>query len=331
MITLYKKDDFVSTRKGQYDAFHKDKPGSWFANATKKLADIADDVPVLALGIESGEAIVFNAHGEAMTKKVSKKIKGENGDETVVSVDGGVLTQGHRGWIVDLSDGRVGCSPVVAEHDGHRYASGMMIVTGPGNAGKTPLVHALGEAIAGDEPYATIRFGEPLSGYNTDFDEFIREIAYAIIHYRVIVVDSLKNVIGAAGGNATSGGISRGAFDLLSDLGAVAASRGCVIIASLNPTSNDARIVELVQEAARSNSTSLAIASQTEGEWTILTRTGEGLQRLTHTLRTHYGDYSVLEIGTEANGHGKVTSSKIKQTVITATDLESTLRRLTGN
>lgn len=331
MIQVYNKKTFAKLRESQFQAFNSDKPGSWFDRASEVINSVDDETAVLALGVTNGAAVVFNKNGEPLRQVKQREQKDPTtGEITVVEVDAGVLKQGHRGWLIDLNGDSVGCSPVVAEFGGHRYAAGMMIVTGRGNSGKTPLVHALGAEMAGDDGYATIRFGEPLSGYNTDFDLFVSEVAHAILNFRVVVIDSLKNVIGAAGGNTTSGGISRGAFDLLSDLGSLAASRGCVVIASLNPTSNDARIVELVNEAARSNSTSLAIASERDNEWQILTRTGEGLQRLTHTLLTEYGDHSVLKIikGSSAAGHAK--SSKIGQVVIKNEELEATLRRLTA-
>lgn len=331
MIYMYDKETLAKLRAAQYRAFHEDKPGSWFDRASDILASVSDETAVLALGVTNGDSVVFNRLGEPLREIKQRQQKDPTtGEVTVVEVDGGVLKQGHRGWLIDLHGDDIGCSPVVAEFGGHRYAAGMMIVTGRGNSGKTPLVHALGAELAGYDEYATIRFGEPLSGYNTDFDLFVEEVANAILNFRVVVIDSLKNVIGAAGGNTTSGGISRGAFDLLSDLGALAASRGCVVIASLNPTSNDPRIVELVNEAARSNSTSLAIASDRDNEWQILTRTGEGLQRLTHTLVTEYGDHSVLKIVKgSASGNG-ARSSKIGQVVIRNEELEATLRRLTA-
>lgn len=332
MIHVYDKKTFAQLRKSQYDAFNQDAPGSWFERASDLIINVPDDTAVLALGVTNGDAVVFDKNGKALRRvKEREQRDPTTGEITVVEVDAGVLKQGHRGWLVDLNGDLVGCSPVVSEFGGFRYASGMMIVTGRGNSGKTPLIHALGAEMAGEEGYATIRFGEPLSGYNTDFDLFISEVAYALLHHRVIVIDSLKNVIGAAGGNATSGGISRGAFDLLSDLGSLAASRGCVVIASLNPTSNDAKIVELVNEAVRSNSTSLAIAMERENEWQILTRTGEGLQRLTHTLHTEYADHSVLRILKTEDRGSSTRSTKIGQVVIKNEELEATLRRLTAN
>lgn len=331
MIHLYDAKSFAKLRAAQYAAFHTDAPGSWFNHTSGILDAVEDGTPVLAIGVESGDAIVFDKNAQRIVAYKEKSVKAEDGSISMVQVENGFMKQGHRGWLVDLTGELVGCSPVVAEFDGHRYASGMVIVTGKGNSGKTPLVHALGEALGGKDKYATVRFGEPLSGYNTDFNVFVDDVARAMLQHRVIVIDSLKNVIGAAGGNTTSGGISRGAFDLLSDLGAMAASRGCVVIASLNPTSNDDKIVELVKEASRSNSTSLVISTDVEGEWQVLTRTGEGLQRLTHSLQTSYGEHSVLSIHTSKQRGGKPSSARAIQTVIKNDELESVLRRLTSN
>lgn len=321
MIEEYTGKTLSQLRDAQHRAFHTDKPWSAFAVASETLDGLDDEKPVLALGLQFDRAVVYDRRGIAKRHVVVK----DEQDGERVELDKGVLLQGHRGWLVDL--GTIpGAVPCVAEIDGARYGAGLMIVAGPGNTGKTPLLHAIATHLVGEEKYACVRFGEPLSGYVTDFDELVMDIAHGLLQHRVIVIDSLKDVIGNAGGNATSSGIARGAWQLLSDLGSLAASRGSLIIAALNPTSNDPRIVDLVNEAVRSNSTSLVVPGSQAGQWTVVTRTGEGLQRLTHEIRVKYTDNVAQVVGTIASGVSKTEVTRI-QSKIDPSDMEAVLRR----
>lgn len=322
MIERYHKDSTLATlRQAQYDAFHKDTPGAAFQVASETLDGLSDDKPVIAMGLQYDKAVVYDRLGRALRKVVVK----ESGDGESTELDKGVLIQGHRGWLVDL--GTIpGAVPCVAEVGGARYGAGLMIVAGKGDTGKTPLIHALGAHLTDDNGYGCIRFGEPLSGYTTDFDELVMDVAHGLLSERVLVIDSLKDVIGNAGGNATSSGIARGAWQLLSDLGALAASRGSLVIAALNPTSNDPKIVELVEEAVRSNSTSLVVPSAVAGSWTVVSRTGEGLRRVSHEIHVEYVDNVAVVKSTASSSNGRKAGGTV-QSVMDTSDMEAVLRR----
>ena len=323
MIIVTKREDITGLRRLQHDAFHKAPPGSWFEIASEWITSAADGEPVLALGLDSGAATVFDKNGQPIANTVEKVVDG-----SPILVEKGVVTRGHRGWLVDMN-AAAGCVPCVAEVDGARYGAGLTIVAGKGNTGKTPFIHALACHLAPDG-YACIRFGEPLSGYTTDFDGLIQDVAQALLSHKIIVIDSLKDVIGAAGGNATSGGISRGAFQLLSDLGALAATRGAMVIAALNPTSNDQKIVELIEEAVRSNSTSLVVP-EGDTNWRIFTRTGEGQRRVEHTLTMEYGEHSVATVRSKrARNESDAKTTNIQSTV-SAGEMSAVVRRLTNS
>lgn len=330
MIEILSNKSLIALRKQQSDAFHKDKPLTRFNNVTAMINALDDDEPVLGLGIQNDGTLVFGPRGSALRELRDTEDAGSDG---VVAIEGKplkLLKQKYRGWAPVITNGLTpGCVPCVAEVDGVRYGAGLTIVAGRGDVGKTPFVHAYGSLLAGGNDYAVIRFGEPLSGYTTDFDSFVSDLAEAMITHSVIVIDSLKDVIASVGGNATTGGLSRGAFQLLSDLGSIAATRGCALVASINPTSNDDRIIELVNEAARSNATSLVV-NKSDSVWDVVTRTGEGLLRVTHQLFSAYED-NVMTFNRGKVNPGQRTDIKAKQMVIKGDELESIVRRLTAS
>lgn len=329
MITVLSGKSIIPLRKKQHDSFHVDAPLSRFkaVSAVLETRDAKD--AVLGLGIQNDATMVFNRFGTALREIRSSESEDAEGVTVVEDESLDLLRQKYRGWSHDVVDGFTpGCVPCVAMVDGNRYGAGLTIVAGRGDVGKTPFVHAFGAMLAGDADYAAIRFGEPLSGYTTDFDAFVADLAEAMMLYPVIVIDSLKDVIASVGGNATTGGLSRGAFQLLSDLGSIASTRGCVLIASINPTSNDPKIIELINEAARSNATSLVV-SKSDGVWDVITRTGEGLQRLTHQLVSTY-ENNVMVFNETKNDPKSRNPINTKQMTINGNDLEAIIRRLTN-
>lgn len=319
MIEILKRDTLVSLRAEQKKAFHTNTPGVWFEDFTQKIDKMADDDIVLGFGLDSDKVMAFNKNGDPIAifdpNAVNQKQKN--------------VFLKHRGWADVLRDSVTkGCVPCVAEVDNVRYGAGLAVIAGRGDVGKTPFVHAFGDHLAGDSGYAVVRFGEPLSGYDSNFESFVRDIAEAMLKHKIIVIDSLKDVIASIGGNATTGGFSRGAFQLLSDLGSMATTRGCMVMASVNPTSNDDKLVDLLNEVSRSNATTLVVADPALNQWNVITRTGEGLQRVNNVLTSRYTDDLVMEFEkpNKAPKSGKLT--QLTQTVVTSSDLESIIRRL---
>lgn len=320
MIELLNRSSLIDLRAAQKKAFYVDVPGSWFDAMTSRIQGMDDSANVLGFGLDSNKVLAFNKNGDPIA--IFEEGEAESGKNKLLYIK-------HRGWDNYVKNSVTpGCVPCVAEVNGARYGAGLAVIAGRGDVGKTPFVHAFGDYLAGDEKYATVRFGEPLSGYDSNFESFVRDIAEAMLKYRVIVLDSLKDVIASIGGNATTGGFSRGAFQLLSDLGSMATTRGCIIIAAVNPTSNDDKLVELLNEVSRSNATTLVVAEPALSQWNIITRTGEGLLRVTHVLKSRYTDDLVMEFHSDSASSSRAKGTALKQTVISSSDLESIIRRL---
>jgi hypothetical protein len=330
MSTSYTLESLKKLRKQQSAAFNIATPGEWFDQVSTAISSLSADTPVCTLGIQNGKHLGFNAQGEVVMTYKSRTEIDEDENETTHQVEEGQANYPWRGFNEDIGSLFVpGCAPCISEVEGVRYASGITVVAGRGNTGKTPFCHALAAHIA-PEGYEVVRFGEPLSGYHSNFDDFIADLGRALVTKKVIVIDSMKDIIAAAGGTTTTGGLSRGAFQLMSDIGIISASRGNSVIVSLNPTSDDARVIELVNEAVRSNATTLASSSDGGSSWDIITRTGEGLVRVGHSLRASYTDMvmSVTEQHAMASGDKKKVSSSNVQNEVSEAELESALKRI---
>lgn len=324
MITMTSKASLIALRKEQYAAFYSATPGSEFDRVTGLIQSFDGEKPVLALSLDDDRSAAFTKDGE---RAYILEATGKLADDGTAATRKKVVELDHRGWCPEILGSVVpGAAPVAAEVNGMRFASGLTIVAGPGSVGKTPFLHALAGEM--DSDYATIRFGEPLAGYNSDFDELIRDLANALLDHRVVVVDSFKDVIAAAGGTTASGGLSRGAFKLFSDLGAAAATRGNIILVSVNPTASDSKVMDLLYEAARSNSTSLVTTSD-GSTFTAYTRTGEGLMRIKNDIETYY-DQNVMMIRSVGTAGVKRSTTTKLNTTVTHNELEAALSRMNG-
>lgn len=286
MITLTNDKSLLELRAKQRDLFWNSAPGSAFTDFSGKLDRMSSGEAAFALSLDSGEAVVYDKDGLRVRK--SKVVKRGDTEETIYT---DVLSN-HRGWIADLNAAVVpGSTPCVADLDGVRFGAGLFIVVGAGSVGKTPFAHALASLMCKSDSsdWATIRFGEPLAGYHSDFDELVDDVAVAVANHKVTVIDSFKNVIATAGGTTASGGLSRGAFNLFSDLGALAATRGCAVIIAVNPSASDAKVLDLLVEATKSNSTTL-VTTNDGSNFTAYSRTGEGLLRVSSAISGEYKD-----------------------------------------
>nr|QYF49705.1 MAG: hypothetical protein 3 [Guangxi cystovirus 5]QYF49725.1 MAG: hypothetical protein 3 [Guangxi cystovirus 8] len=233
------------------------------------------------------------------------------------------------GWDKDVVDSFFqssrrprGAVPAAAILNGERYAAGMTIVTGGGNTGKTPFLHALAAELGGNRGYTVIRFGEPLSGYSSDIQSFLDELSIAVSHHKVIVIDSLKDIINSSTGAAAVGGLSRAAFSFLSDLGSIAATRGCMVLSAMNPSSGSDRVKDEVLEAVISNATTVILPENDMGAsvtWKVLSRTGEGLLRKSWLVSMSYGDFSFVsikaDVSAKPNGNANPASTATQNDV----------------
>lgn len=306
------KASLAALRQKQFDAYHNSEPGSWYDSFSDMLHQQEDNVPVLTLRFGNLDSRYYDADGVLIATR-------KDDDSDVEALDGKVAPvmklgkRQPRGWMPDVmqalraSEWFVnGSNPAVTDFNGSRYAAGLTVVTGQGNVGKTPLLHALASELHREnEGYQVVRFGEPLAGYSTDITEFLDELALALVNNKIIVLDSLKDIINSSSGNASVGGLSRDAFSFLSDIGSIAASRGSLVLAAVNPSSKSERVLDETTEAIISNATSVIVPSSSTGGlnevfvWDVVSRTGEGQRRLTWDLSMRYGDYSVVEIITK--------------------------------
>lgn len=175
-----------------------------------------------------------------------------------------------------------GSVPTNAKMGDALVPAGFIPVIGVGNTGKTPLSHWLAQLVAGDDNYAAIRVDEPMSGYASTHEQTACDIVKAMLETRVAVVDSVKNVL-SAGDSKTKSGLSREAFVDISTWSSIACDTGTTIFAPLNPGSDSAEVLSLVEELAKSNATGI-IYHKAGNEWGFLFRTGEGLDRQSGTF-----------------------------------------------
>lgn len=328
MIQITTAKSLAALRAQQNDAFWGDAPGKAFNTFSDCLA--RHQGPAFALSLDSGDSVVYDAHG-ARYQTSRKRKAPDGGDDLLVYED---TYASHRGWVPELRKQVIaGSTPCVAEVNGARFGAGLFIIVGSGSVGKTPFAHALGSLMVGpDGEWATIRFGEPLAGYHSDFNELVDDVAGAVANHRVTVVDSFKNVIATAGGTTAAGGLSRGAFNLFSDLGALAATRGCAVIIAVNPSANDPKVLDMLVEATKSNSTTL-ITTDNGSVFTSYSRTGEGLLRITSSLDGVYKNNVMEATVTDGKGSGKGSSVKtIRQNAIVSNDeMSAALSRMFGH
>lgn len=173
------------------------------------------------------------------------------------------------------------------------YCGVCVIVAGSG-AGKTPLAHAL--AGAGTEEYATVRIGEPFASYTSNNAMAAASMATAGVASADVVVDSIKDLLGAGGGGTAKGGVSRVALSMLSHWSALGAALGCTFYIPLNPSTGDDETTKLLVEAAKSSATTTVYLEN--GVWKYSARPGEGMERMNGTLSR-----DIMTRDTAARGH----------------------------
>lgn len=282
----------VLLRQEQSEVASPASAGKSFDGFTARLAAAEafdPDAPRLFVGF--GKTVFgLTADGSlAYAKKFD-----DDGDE--IAGAGEIVTSKARGWVVPAIgtgvyertvEGSVPTNKMIGDV---RVPAGVVLIVGAASTAKSPFAHAL--AAHGDDPYAVVRYGEPLAGYSLDVDEMSRDIGLAMLNYKDIVLDSIKDVLAFAAGGAMSSGIQRGAFPILSDLSALAAERGCTVYVPLNPSNPDPKVVDMLIEAARSNVACVVVGEPTAVpgavEWNFFTRRGEGLLRDLQTLTSHF-------------------------------------------
>lgn len=200
-----------------------------------------------------------------------------------------------------------------------RIACGLVIILGPGSSGKTPLAHAL--AGYGDVDYGLVQYGEPLAGYDHDMERAAGNVAREMIDHSDVVLDSVKDVMALASGAAMKSGIVRAVLPMFTQWSTIAADAGCSLYVPLNPSSPDDDVISLMEEAAKSNSTTM-IMSMGGGNWKYLTRGGEGLERQMGDFTTGFNSDGTMSVGgreTKRARVGPTITGSISDELISAT------------
>lgn len=164
--------------------------------------------------------------------------------------------------------------------DGFNVPTGLCLVTGLGNTGKTPWALGLAARICADDPagFGFLRYGEPFAFYSKTQADAGYELLELMFKHRAVVIDSVKDLLTDMSGSATESGIARPAISMLSRMSMAACELGCTLLVPVNPSSVRDSVANLIKEVARSN---VSMAAVQEGDhWSVLTRTGEGQMRV---------------------------------------------------
>lgn len=172
-----------------------------------------------------------------------------------------------------------GALPIAGVITGFPTPAGVIIVTGAGGAGKTPVSHVIADTLCrGDEQgFGLVRYGEPFLGYLKTELQAARELAFLMTQHKAVAIDSFKDALTTMSGALMDSGLSRNTLPFFSRLSMLASELGVTIVAPINPSSPKASVVDLIAEIARSN---VAMAVLGERDiWTVIARRGEGMLR----------------------------------------------------
>lgn len=182
--------------------------------------------------------------------------------------------------------------------------SGIVMVVGPADVGKTPLAMHIAERTGG----LLIRHGEPFPRYTITREELAMQILEAAQHTNVIVVDSLKDLARDSTGAAMSDGLNSGFFTMMSQWSSLFASYGKSLIVPVNFATTRSDAVSSALQSIRSNATML-IESVEDGCWDWVMRTAVGAKRTSGKFRVKWkanepGVQNLVDVG-KAGGNSK--------------------------
>lgn len=297
------------------------------AFSTIKMAD----APVVcvpfgdARGIASASGKVYKVSDAKQNIKALLAIESPSAEDKASFIlnEAIVMTSNGMGWDRAVLSDRIpsGSAPTNKMIGDIRMACGLTIILGAGSVGKTPLAHAL--AGYGGTDYETVRYGEPLAGYTHDMEVAAGQVAAYMMKSADVVLDSVKDVMAMASGAAMKSGIVRAVLPMFTQWSTLAADVGSTLYVPLNPSSGDKDVIELMEEAAKSNSTTM-IMSMGGDSWKYLTRGGEGLQRQMGDFTTSFNSDGILVI------NGASRKSRVGPTITGNIDdemISATIRR----
>lgn len=191
--------------------------------------------------------------------------------------------------------------------DGLPLMKGVIAVVGGHGSGKTPFLRdTLYPAIPEDEArYFT--FGEPWYNYGTRGSRLAESVMREMsIGNKVILIDSLKNVMDRTSGPLAKEGINRPFFSMLSDWSATAMRMNCTIIVVVNLLSDTPTV--LAENLNRLNSsTNMVILAEGGGQFSYKVRDHDASTRITGTF---YSDENTFKHGGAKRGSRAFSDSE---------------------
>lgn len=299
---------------------HKKNLVAWNKPSAKKAA-----FSTVRSSIPDGEHLFFTLPFGGSSATVAASRTGDAVSFTIVDEDAASRRNRVAGLHIS-SPVTPGAVPANYSANGLDIPSGVVLIIAGGGRGKTPIAQSL--AGMGDNEFEMVRYGEPVAGYHMNETDACRELALKLCEYSTVVVDSVKDILSEASGGAMKSGLQRGALPLFSRLGSIAASLGCTIFTPVNPSSDDDEVIELLTEAAKSNSTSIIIPVGGD-KWEMISRTGEGLPRTKTSFTVSYDDNGLAVINGQSNGinEGAVSAVMSKSTKLGYVDYSAAIRR----
>lgn len=213
--------------------------------------------------------------------------------------------RGRRVYAMPLAVSPRASLEVIAEINGIPIPSGLTVIFGGADEGKTPILRHVGRVAAEQVSTTNIRYGEPLPGYLRDTESLASAIIQAVASGdapRLITVDSFKNIVGRLGGNATKGGLSRELFPWFSDVSSYLAEAGVAMVTVLNVSSAQRAVIDEVIEGLASNCTSTWQVENGHINWQA--RVGEGRRRRTGSSVITWGGDGLIDRLHSISGEG---------------------------
>lgn len=208
-----------------------------------------------------------------------------NGDREVSHV-----TESHMDGFKTSYDGE----PMVLVRDlgDLPLVKGLVAIVGGHGSGKTPFLRDTLFPALPESQAEYITFGEPWYNYGTRGSRAAENVMrHMISGDKVILIDSLKNVMDRTSGPLAKEGINRPFFTMLSDWSSVAMRMNCTIVVVVNLLSDTPAV--LAENLNRLNSsTNMVILAEGGGSFSYKIRDHEAAKRITGTFHSDENRFS---------------------------------------
>lgn len=223
----------------------------------------------------------------------------------------------HMDGFKTLFDGQA--MTTIDELGGLPLVKGLVAIVGGHGSGKTPFLRDTLYPAIEEERAEYLTFGEPWYNYGTRGSRLAERVMAQLAHgNRVVLIDSLKNVMDRTSGPLAKEGINRPFFSMLSDWSATAMKMNSTIIVVVNLLSDTPAV--LAENLNRLNSsTNMVIHAQGNGQFSYKVRDHDASSRISGTF---YSDekkfsHSGFKKSSQAfNDSENATRLKIVQTAL---------------